>query len=94
MSDQPELPGTNPILSAIAEALAARIEAPTRCRICGLMDTVQLNPEVINLPASTRPNTVGHNQPCAETICSNCGNTQLYNLWVLGLLDEYGRFNV
>lgn len=84
----------NPIHAAIAEALDRKIEGARRCRVCG-EQTVILQPEVVNLPVSTRPTiSFAHNQSCAETVCTNCGNTQLYNLYILGVLDEQGNFNV
>ena len=94
MSEEQGTLPVDPIHSAIARAIDLRIPNAKVCKVCGA-SAVELMPEVVNLPVATRPaNTFIHHQPCAETVCSNCGHSQLFNLFVLGVLDKNGNFNV
>lgn len=73
----------------IVAAVTERAPQMGACPVCLKMQwtigegmvylTIQQKPGLVNLG--------GPGYPCAAIICSNCGNTQLLNLRVLGLMD-------
>jgi len=71
----------------IIAALTAKVPNPPPCAICGRQQwMVQKKYIVLLLQEDINNLTLeGQSLPCAAIICSNCGNTHLLNLFMLGL---------
>lgn len=74
--------------------LIAAVDAKANVKLCPGCGTRswQLGPGLTFLQISTPGNPLapGGAYPCVVLICRTCGNTQLYNVYILGVEDIVG----
>lgn len=76
----------------IAEVLTEKIKNGPGCPMCGARNFT-LGEDLVHLvlqPEATRTLVVGQMLPSVPVICSNCGCTQLVNVFILGIADLVG----
>ena len=74
-----------------AKALAALTAKAKPCPTCG-HNNWTMGPSMVLLPTyePSSPPTFGVGHPCLTLVCSKCGNTVLFNVYVLGLAEVMG----
>ena len=74
----------------VREALGKR-GVPRRCSACG-KDKWSLSPELTLLQqlATDKALPLGTGQPCISLHCDNCGNVQVFNVFMLGVAGLFG----
>ena len=74
--------------------IIAAIDAKAGVKLCPGCGTRgwRLGPglAILQISAPGAPLVLGAGYPCVVLLCRNCGNTQLYNVYALGVADIVG----